>query len=121
MAFPETKVNPTIYQIIRMAFDLTLRVIKAANPFTTITNTRPTVTTTSSIILAANTSRKSAMIFNQSGGVVYLKLGATAVANEGIRLANNDFYEITATNLFTGAIHAIRGAGSSTIEVMEGT
>lgn len=121
MAFPETKVNPTIYQIIRMAFDVTLRVIKSANPFATATNTRPTVTTTSSIILASNTSRKSAIIFNQSGGVIYIKLGATAVANEGIRLPNNEKYEINSTNLFIGNIHAIRGAGSGQVDIAEGT
>lgn len=84
-------------------------------------NTRPTVTGTSSIVLASNTNRKYAFLFNQSGAVIYIKLGAIAVVGEGIRVPNNEIYEINRDNLFTGDIHAIRGAGSGAIEVFEGS
>lgn len=94
---------------------------KSTRKFATASNTRPIVTTTSSIILSSNSNRMYALIFNQTGGVVFLKLGATAVTNQGIRLADNDYYEITSNNLFTGDIYAIKLAGSAAIEVFEGT
>lgn len=121
MAFPETQVNPTIYQIIRRVFNVVTNTIKTGNPFATGTSTRPTVTSASSAILASNTSRKYAYVFNQSGAVIYIKLGATAVVGEGIRLPNNEMFEITSDKLWTGAINAIRGAGSGAVEVFEGT
>lgn len=89
--------------------------------FSTPSNTRPTVTTASSTILAANAARRYAYVFNSSGAVIYLKLGTTAVVNEGIRLPNNEIFEITSDKLWTGVINAIRGAGSGAIEVFEGT
>jgi len=102
--------------------------ISNANPlpvkqqtYATATNTRPTVTTTTSVILASNTSRKSAVIFNQSGAVVYLKYTDAAVVGQGIRLPNDEKHIIDSTNLFTGAIQAIRNAGSGAVDVMEGT
>lgn len=85
----------------------------------TATHTRPTVTTTSSTILAANANRKSAQIFNQSGAVVFIKLGVAAVANEGFRLVNNEYYPVPEG--YTGDVRAIRAAGSGAIDVMEGT
>lgn len=85
-------------------------------------NTRPDVTNVSSVILAANTNRKMAIITNQNAQAIYLKLGATAVASQGIILSANSTYEITAINLWTGSISAIRsGVGTSTLDVFEGT
>lgn len=84
--------------------------------------TRPAVTNSSASILASNASRKYAYVFNQTGAVVFITLGSTAVVNQGIRLANNDFYEITADNLWTGAINAIKSAAASVnLDVFEGT
>lgn len=94
---------------------------KSTRKFATPTNTRPTVTTTSSIILASNADREYGRIDNQSGAVIYIKMGATAVVGEGIRLTNNDFLELTKDKLWTGDVHAIRNAGSGAVEVFEGT
>lgn len=94
---------------------------KVTRGFSTGVNTRPTCTTTSSIILAANANRKYASIFNQSGVILYIKLGNTAVTNQGIRLPNNTLFEINANNLWLGDIHAVVGSGSQQIEVFEGT
>lgn len=124
---------PYIKQIWQKVFNSVLNAIKVqivgstltplitGNPFSTGTNSRPTVTNASSTILASNSGRKYAYIFNQSGAVIYIKFGATAVANEGIRLPNNEMIEITGEKLWTGAINAIRGAGSGAVEVFEGT
>lgn len=122
MAFPEDKINPSIYQILRRAFRETLNAIRVVQAgLSTGTNTRPTVTSTTSVILAANTSRKYASVFNQSGAVIYIKLGAAAVVGEGDRLPNNERFEITADKLYTGTINAIRMAGSGAVEVFEVT
>lgn len=85
----------------------------------TATHTRPTVTTTSSTILASNANRKSAQIHNQSGAVIYIKLGVAAVVGEGFRIENNTFYPVPEG--YTGDIRAIRNAGSGAVDVMEGT
>ncbi len=59
-------------------------------------------------ILASNTSRISAEITNNAVVRMYLALGATAVANKGVRLnANGGQYLIGLDNLYTGAINAI--------------
>jgi len=92
--------------------------------YTTSTHTAVTVTTASGAALAANTSRKYALFINDSDTVIYLKLGAAAVANQGIRLnAAGGSYEMTAPmgNLFTGAVNAIHGGtGNKTLLVTEG-
>ena len=90
--------------------------------FSTGSNTRPAVTSTSSTILASNVNRKFAYIFNQTGSIIFLKFGATAVVNQGIRLADNATYEIDADNLWTGDVMAVKSAAASVnIEVFEGT
>lgn len=117
-------------QIIRQVYNSTALALRVVNPdgssisvnkATVATNTRPTVSNVSSVILASNSNRKSALIFNQSGAVVYLQFGAAAVVGQGRRLANNETYEIDSTNLYTGDIRAIRNAGSGEIEVTEKT
>lgn len=87
--------------------------------YSTITNSRPTVTTSSTLILAANASRKYAGGFNQSGGVIFVKFGAAAVVGEGIRVTNNE--PIIIPDGFTGNVYAIKNAGTGAIEMAEGT
>lgn len=87
--------------------------------YSTITPTRPTVTTTSSIILAANINRKNAGGFNQSGGIIFIKYGATAVAGEGERVPNNS--PIIVPENYTGDVYAIRNVGSGAVDMWEGT
>lgn len=128
---PDT--SPFIKQIWQKSFNSVLNAIKVqivgstltplvtGNPFSTPGNTRPTVTSSSSTILASNANRKYAYVFNQSGAVIYIKFGAAAVVGEGIRLPNNEMIEITSEKLWTGDVNAIRGAGSGAVEVFEGT
>lgn len=89
----------------------------------TLTHTTASVTTTSGQVLASNINRKYALLINDSDTTIYLKIGANAVANQGIRLnANGGYYEmLLGQNLATGAINAIHaGVGSKTILVTEG-
>lgn len=90
----------------------------------TPTHTTATVTTASGEALAANTSRKYALLINDSDVTIYLKIGVAAVLNEGIRLnANGGSYELATAlgNLATGAINAIHGgSGDKVLTVLEG-
>ena len=91
--------------------------------YTTPTHTAVIVTTASGIALAANANRLYALLINDSDETIYLKLGATAVVNEGIRLnANGGNYEMSKKlgNLYTGVINAICATGGKTLLVLEG-
>lgn len=87
------------------------------------THTTASMSASSGTVLAANTNRRYALIINDGTVDVYIKLGATAVANQGIRLnANGGFYELgpSTGNLFHGAINGITASGTSTVLVTEG-
>ena len=91
----------------------------------TMTHTTAAVTTASGAALAANPSRNYALFVNDSDTVMYLMIGATAVANQGIRLnADGGSYEMADEfgNLSYDAIYAIHGgSGSKALLVTERT
>jgi len=95
-------------------------------PYKTATHTVVTVTTASGVALAANGAREYALLINISDTAIYLKLGAAAVASEGIRLNTvgtvGDRYEMSRAlgNLYQGAINAI-GGSTKLLLVTEGT
>ena len=77
---------------------------------TTVTHTVASVTSSSGLALASNVNRKYALLVNDSSTDQYIKLGETAVNNQGIRLnAGGGSYEISAVNnnLYTGVINII--------------
>lgn len=89
----------------------------------TLTHTAATATTSTGAMLAANTSRRYALIQNVGSTPVFLKVGAAAVANQGIMLqANGGAYEMSAAfgNLATGAVNGITSTGSAVVTVTEG-
>lgn len=96
-----------------------------ASDYTTATHTTASVTTASGTVLAANTGRVYALIINDSDTTIYLKIGATAVASQGIRLnANGGSYEIGHAwgNLTHQAIYGIHaGTGTKMLLVLEAT
>ncbi len=84
------------------------------------TNTAVTVATTPTTILAANGKRKYAVIVNDSTEPVYLKFGAGAVMNSGVRLnAQGGSLLIDKSNLYTGLITGICTSGSMVVTVLE--
>ena len=89
-----------------------------------VTHTAVNATVVTGEVLAANTNRKYALIINDSDATVYIKIGAAAVLNQGIRLnAYGSSYELSHSNgnLNTGAINAIHGgAGNKALLVTEG-
>jgi hypothetical protein len=92
--------------------------------YATPTHTVLGVTNANQVALAANASRKYALFINDSANVIYLKLGASAVVNQGIRLnANGGSYEMRSGDgtLYPGAVNAIAPvAGPSNLLITEG-
>ena len=87
-------------------------------------HTNPTIGSSTTEALAANTSRRYALFENDSDEIIYIKIGADAVLNQGIRLnASGGSYEMSAEigNLATGAVNAICTSGSKVLLVTEGT
>lgn len=91
-------------------------------PVHTPTHSVVTVGNTTTAVLAANAARTYVLLINDSDEVMYLKVGANAAANAGIRLeANGGRIEISAAqgNLMTGAINGICASGSKKLLVTE--
>lgn len=86
------------------------------------TNTRPPVTNTSSVIVAANANRRFIRITNNTTvNTLWIKFGAAAITGEGLKLSPGVTYESEAV-VFTGDIHAIHSdIGTINIDVEEGT
>jgi len=112
---PSTPVTGTFYQSTQPI---------SARAYTTPTHTAVNVTTTTGAVLASNANRLYALLVNDSDTVIYIKLGAAAVANQGIRLnADGGSYEMSAMlgNLYTGAINGIHaGTDNKVILLTEG-
>ena len=98
-------------------------IVLSAEKYTTPTHTQPSIGATTTEALASNANRLYALLENDSNETIYLKLGAAAVLNQGIRLnANGGNYEMSKLlgKLYTGAINAICATGGKTLLVLEG-
>lgn len=85
------------------------------------TNTGVNVGVASTLVLAANASRKYASFVNDSDTVIYLAVGAAAVVGQGIRInANGGSFEIERNNLTHKAVYGIHGGvGNKVVTVVE--
>lgn len=69
-------------------------------------------------LLAANSSRRGATIFNDSTATLYLKLGATAsTTSYTVQLTQNDYYEVPFG--YTGIIDGIWGSATGNARITE--
>lgn len=97
---------------------------KWANAISSITNTTSAAinSTTSTLVLAANTSRLIAGIYNATGNVVYLGLGVEAKKSVGVRLEANAKWETKYGELYQGAVNAISAtaAAGQKLTIIEG-
>ena len=76
---------------------------------------------TSETALAANPARVYAFFQNDSDTTMYLRLGETSVANEGIRLsAHGGWHEINLTNLYRGVVNVLCTVAGEELLVTEG-
>jgi len=81
----------------------------SGSPFIKMATTKSVTATSSVEVLAGSTSRKYAIICNDSSNVVYINLNGSepATSDVGLRLnANGGCYEINEDNLYIGAIQA---------------
>lgn len=89
-----------------------------------VSHSKLAITATSGQVLAANLNRKYALLANDSDTTIYLGLGVTAVAGEGIPLnPHGGSYEMSSAigNLYTGVINAIHsGTGNKNLLITEG-
>lgn len=82
------------------------------------------IATVSTLALAASESRVYVLLINDSSSDMYLRIGADAVMNEGIRInAEGGSYEMAIpmgniSDLVINAIHG--GVGTKTLLVLEG-
>ena len=89
----------------------------------TFAHTVVTVGATTTNVIASNEARVYLLLVNDSDEVIYIKCGASAVLNEGIRLnAIGGKFEISPArgNLYTGSIKAVCTSGSKKMLVTEG-
>ena len=81
-----------------------------------VTTVLVAVTTTSAVVLVANANRKSLLIWNNSGGVIRIGIGATALAASGLRIpANNGF---SFDYVPTDAIHIRTESGVNNVNLI---
>ncbi len=98
-------------------------IVSPASKITTPTHTTSSVGTASTVALVANANRLYALLINDCSESLYIKFGAAAVLNQGIRLnASGGAYEMAKPfgNLYTGTISAISTSGSMPLLVTEG-
>ncbi|GAI47356.1 unnamed protein product, partial [marine sediment metagenome] len=71
-------------------------------------------------VLPANPSRTYALLINPSAEEVFLGMGIPAIVDRGIPLLTaGSNYEINATNLWLGSIHAVSKAGTPDLLIVE--
>ena len=92
-----------------------------ANTAATGTGTQPALAVTSFTVLAANTARKGAFVFNDSTNLVYLGLFATTSATvHTVQIVAGGYYELPSAGfIYTGIITAISGTASGSLRVTE--
>lgn len=77
------------------------------------------LSTTQSVLCAANSDRKGLIIFNTSGVTVFIDYANTVTTSDyAFSLVTGAFYEMPMP-IYTGALHAIIASGTASIEVRE--
>ncbi len=92
----------------------------SADEISSITNFNVSIGTSSTQVLAANSSRKLLILVNDSDQPIYVSLGATATLNNGIRLNASGGALALDNPIFKGVVNAISANGSKTLVGAEG-
>jgi hypothetical protein len=108
--------------ITRLTSIATNTSVGASNVVTTYTVTNPTITDTGVVAIAANATRKHAIIVNRStSNTVSLFFGVLGAFGAGLPLVPQQSYEINNANLYTGIIRGITSTGlTASLSVTEG-
>lgn len=101
--------------------------IPLAGNSTGLTQARPTTGTQTSVagsgssgtLLAANTSRKSASIYNDSTAILYVKFGETAsTSSYKVQLGPNEYFEFPQP-CYTGIVDGIWASATGNARISE--
>lgn len=88
--------------------------VRSATP----TQSSPSVTGASTVILASNANRLGATIYNEGAAICYMKLGGTAsLTSYSLQIASGGYYEVPFG--YTGAIDGITSSGTAQLRVTE--
>lgn len=101
--------------------DLRGALIISPRPVATATLSNVSTSTASATLLASNTSRKGAVIYNDAATTLYINFGATASSTAfTYLLLTGETLEIPGANvLYTGAINGILASSTGTARVTE--
>lgn len=96
-------------------------VVAQSKAAATGTITSPSIAATTTTALASNTARLGATFYNDSTGIIYIALAATASATAfTVKLYPGDYYELPGSNVvFTGLVSAIATVAASALRVTE--
>lgn len=84
----------------------------------TPTMSRPAMgANTTTLILAANTSRKRAVIMNNTANTIWIKEGAVGVLSQGFPVQPGGYYDV----ITNAAVHGWNAGGAVTLDVLEAT
>jgi hypothetical protein len=98
--------------------DTTYSISVSERTSTTPTQSSVAASTSSVSLLAANTARRGATIYNDSTADLYLKLGASASTTSfTIKLAAGDYYEVPFG--YTGAVTGIWSSATGNARITE--
>jgi hypothetical protein len=71
-------------------------------------------------LLASNTSRKAAYIYNDSTEILYVKFGTTASSSSyTVQLGVGEYYELPAYPIYTGIIDGIWASANGSARITE--
>lgn len=92
--------------------------VSLPQPATPALSSPASLTTTTAVVLAANTSRRGATVYVESGAVLYLAFGTTAsLTAYTVQIPVGGYYEVPFG--YTGALWGITSAGTSVARVTE--
>lgn len=87
----------------------------ATSAVTSVASSATTVT-----ILASNSGRKQAAVYNDSTQILYLKLGTTAsVTSYTVQIPANGYYELPGVTVYTGEIDGIWASANGNARITE--
>jgi len=114
---PTTPVTGTFFQAtqpVSIAATVAVKEVRSATP----SQTSPSVTNSNTSILASNSNRLGATIYNEGAAICYMILGSTAsTTSYTIQLQVGSYYELPFA--YTGAIAGITSAGTAQLRVTE--
>ena len=85
-------------------------------------NSKVSVGSTSTLVLATNLQRRFLFLVNDSDEAIYVSLGSAAVMNEGILLtAGGGALTLDIASMWLGAIYAICTSGGKNLTISEGS